>query len=315
MRSGENSGRVLDLRRRLALQGYQLDVSTEFDDSLEEAIRQFQRSRGLPESGRCDAMTWRTVVEAGFSIGERVLYLKRPYFRGDDVAWLQTRLGMLGFDCGRVDGIYAERTRDAVVEFQLNVALPSDGMCGPTTVEELRRVYGRSCEHVHGVRERELLRTSGKSFADAFIAVFSSLTLEAEAELLAGRIRSRGGRAVSLSTDDQSRLALIANGSNVDLVTFLDYSVSGIQVAYYSGFSYVSPAGRRLAEKVVAGLSGVGLPGTVSLRGMTLPILRETRMPGVVLSLDHAHIWMLYGPEIFDAVADAIAEFVVRPAH
>ena len=41
--------------------------------------------------------------------------------RGDDVAALQARLTEMGFDCGRVDGIYGPRTEAAVKEFQKSV--------------------------------------------------------------------------------------------------------------------------------------------------------------------------------------------------
>jgi N-acetylmuramoyl-L-alanine amidase len=45
--------------------------------------------------------------------------------RGDDVAALQSRLTEMGFDCGRVDGIYGELTSGAVKEFQKSVGIAS----------------------------------------------------------------------------------------------------------------------------------------------------------------------------------------------
>ena len=44
--------------------------------------------------------------------------------RGDDVADLQQRLSTLGFDTGRVDGIFGDRTSRALAEFQRNAGLP-----------------------------------------------------------------------------------------------------------------------------------------------------------------------------------------------
>ena len=41
--------------------------------------------------------------------------------RGDDVAELQQDLGALGFDAGRVDGIFGPRTKDALEQFQRNI--------------------------------------------------------------------------------------------------------------------------------------------------------------------------------------------------
>jgi N-acetylmuramoyl-L-alanine amidase len=280
---------------------------------LTEAIEAFQLSRGIPETGECDQITWRSLVEAGFAFGDRVLYFRNPSFRGDDVAWLQERLGNLGFDPGRVDGIFGPRTRDALQDFQSNVALPADGICGGATVDELRRVFGRSSEHIHGVRERQRLRVRKKPLSEASVAVFGSLLLEQQSELLAQRLRTRGARAVAINDGDQSRLATTANTRQLDLVTYFDFSTFGVQVAYYSGFRYTSPAGMLLAEIVSDALEHLGLPIPVSTRGMTLPILRETRMPAVSIAIDHPHHWLILGPEVVEAVAGAIERFLVDP--
>ena len=59
--------------------------------------------------------------------------------RGDDVAELQQRLSALGFDTGRVDGIFGDLTSAALGEFQRNAGLPVDGIAGASTVAELLR--------------------------------------------------------------------------------------------------------------------------------------------------------------------------------
>ncbi|MGC9154457.1 MAG: peptidoglycan-binding protein [Ferrimicrobium sp.] len=280
---------------------------------LSDALVAFQSSRGIPETGDCDRITWRSLVEAGFAFGDRVLYLRNPSFRGEDVAWLQERLGNLGFDPGRVDGIFGTRTRDALQDFQSNVALPADGICGGATVDELRRVFGRSTEHIHGVRERQRLRIRTKPLSEASVAILAALPLEQQADLLAQRLRARGAKAVALTDADQSHLATIVNTRELDLVTYFDFSTSGLQVAYYSGFRYTSPAGMLLAQMVADGLSRLELPVMISLRGMTLPILRETRMPAVSIAIDHPHRWLILGPEVVEAVAASIEEFLVNP--
>ncbi len=303
-----------DLRQRLGAAGVDVGELEVFDEGLAAAVKEFQQSRGLIETGVCDAITWLNLVEAGFQIGDRVLYLRSPCFRGDDVTWLQMRLGNLGFDPGRVDGIYGARTRDAVREFQINVCLPDDGIVGRSTVEELMRVFGRSREHIHGVRELELLRHSGKAVGDSSVACFGSLYVEVEAEMLAVRLKALGARAVAYAGNEQSRLAQLANDGGFDLVVYLDYSSNGVHVAYYSGFRYTSPAGKRLAEEVSKGIERLSLPYAVGTRGMTLPILRETRMPVVVVGVADARGWQIYGPEIVGAVSESVAAFITCPA-
>ena len=57
-------------------------------------------------TGRCDELTWTALVEAGWTLGDRLLMITAPNLRGEDVAELQRILARLGFNCGRVDGIF-----------------------------------------------------------------------------------------------------------------------------------------------------------------------------------------------------------------
>jgi peptidoglycan hydrolase-like protein with peptidoglycan-binding domain len=94
------------------------------------AIAGFQQARGLPSTGDCDAATWSALVESSWSLGARLLYLTSPHLRGDDVEQLQIRLARLGFHCGKADGIFGPRTAGGVTDFQQNMGLTVDGICG-----------------------------------------------------------------------------------------------------------------------------------------------------------------------------------------
>jgi len=78
--------------------------------------------------------------EARWQLGERLLYLTRPYLRGDDVAELQVLLAQLGFNPGRIDGIFGPQLDSALSEFQRNCALESSGALTKATLQELIRV-------------------------------------------------------------------------------------------------------------------------------------------------------------------------------
>ncbi len=69
---------------------------------------------------------------------ENVLYLRVPPMRGDDVLYLQKRLGEFGFDSGPADGIFSSAAEVAVTEFQRNAGLNVDGIVGETTLDRLR---------------------------------------------------------------------------------------------------------------------------------------------------------------------------------
>ncbi len=251
-------------------------------------------------------------MEAGYHFGDRVLYLHNPLMRGDDVGELQVRLGSLGFDPGRVDGYFGESTRLALMEFQANLALPADGICGPSTIDELKRLFGRSKEHIHGVREREYLRNRTRSSKELSVVICAVDELASIADLFSLRLRQSGVTSSSLHDTDQSTLAQIANSLRGDVSIHLDFSTSGAQLAYYSGFSYSSPGGEQLAKFLARNYAHL-LPTTLTLKGMTLPILRETKMLTVAVQLSPASIWVATAPQLAEATVQAILDFTNNP--
>ena len=111
-----------------------------FDGEVEAAVRAFQQNRGLSVSGFIDNTTEVALEEARWKLGDRSLSLQNPMMRGDDVATLQNRLVDMGFDPGRVDGIYGPLTEKALRDFQKSVGVTIDGICGPGTVIALMRL-------------------------------------------------------------------------------------------------------------------------------------------------------------------------------
>jgi peptidoglycan hydrolase-like protein with peptidoglycan-binding domain len=108
------------------------------------AVRTFQRDHRFDEDGEVGPLTWAALVDATFTLGDRLLYLRLPYLHGADVRTLQVALNALGFGCGDVDGIFGAYSERAVRDFQSNAALAPDGIAGPDTVralEGLRHVW------------------------------------------------------------------------------------------------------------------------------------------------------------------------------
>lgn len=56
---------------------------------------------------------------------------------GNDVKFLQQKLKGLGFDPGKIDGIFGQLTTDAVERFQRSARLEVDGVVGPKTMKSL----------------------------------------------------------------------------------------------------------------------------------------------------------------------------------
>ena len=117
------------------------DWDATFDASVDAAVRAFQQQRGLIADGVVGLSTWRRLDGARWGLGDRVLrYGTRHMQNGDDVTALQQRLFDLGFDPGRIDGVFGPDTEHGLKELQRNLGIPSDGLCGPVTFRALERL-------------------------------------------------------------------------------------------------------------------------------------------------------------------------------
>ncbi|MHB8706509.1 MAG: peptidoglycan-binding domain-containing protein [Coriobacteriia bacterium] len=140
---GARGPAVEDIQQRLLRLGYELGpsgVDGVFLGMTLEAVRAFQHGLALNEDGVVGPQTWAALVDATFTLGDRLLYLKYPYFHGSDVRTLQGALNVLGFACGSSDGIFGAFTERAVREFQLNTGQPADGIVGSETVRSVLRL-------------------------------------------------------------------------------------------------------------------------------------------------------------------------------
>lgn len=57
--------------------------------------------------------------------------------KGDIIRQLQARLKQLGYDPGPLDGVYSDKMKEAVIEFQHHNQLETDGVVGPKTLQAL----------------------------------------------------------------------------------------------------------------------------------------------------------------------------------
>lgn len=291
-RRGDSGEAIRDIQDRLAALGFPTapDPPGVFGGSTEGAVRAFQESRHLATDGLVGQETWRTLVDAGFRLGDRLLYYRLPMLHGDDVTTLQQELNALGFDAGIVDGIFGPQTLRALLDFQENRGMAEDGVAGTRTLSELSlmvratRKMGR-----HVVREREWLRALPTQIAGqrVFLDPFCRDDHEAETSWVAaaaaatvlGELGAHPVLSRSADTRPHERhRARQANEVAADMVIAFALPRTDVPGVYFfaSPLSH-SEAGEELAAQIAGrlGLSAVG-------RVMT--ILQETRSPAIVVA-------------------------------
>jgi N-acetylmuramoyl-L-alanine amidase len=314
---GQRGEAVRDLQRRLIAAGFGPSRADwgYYCQETEASVSSFQEARGLPADGICDRLTWTALVEASWELGDRTLYLRAPNLRGDDVAELQRQLGRLGFDPGRVDGIFGPTTGAALAEFQRNVELtPADGICGAETVRALHRLSGRAVAGpaVQMVREYERLSHGERTLLGRRVVVGQLGGLAKLARTLARALRVAGSSVLVLDDPDGARQAAAANRFRADVYLGLTTADAG-RIAFYATADFESLGGHQLAEQLHDELILV-LPVPVAAPlGMRLPVLRETKMPAVLLELGPTRPVVDESPAVAAAVARALARWVAAP--
>lgn len=339
---------VRDVQSRLTTLGYscELDDPALFGKGTQAAVCAFQQSRGLTANGVVNDETWRTLVEAGRSLGDRRLYLTEPLLRGDDVRELQDRLNRLGFDAGYVDGVFGRQTAAAIREFQMNVGLRVDGIAGREVFEGLRRLHRHhQSAAAISVREREALRQAPlrSSLAGARILldaghgpddpgvtsrddVSEQLICWQITNRLEGRLLARGVHTIlsrgPRTTPSPSERARLANAEGVDLILSVHLngldspSARGAAAYYFGSASFVSEAGRRLADLVADSVAAhTGTPHCRT-HPTAIALLRESRAPAVMVEpgfLTHPTEGAeLQEPDHQEAIADALTDALAR---
>ncbi len=315
-RVGDSGEPIRDIQGRLSSLGFDCspDPRGEFRDGTAIAVISFQQVRGLDPDGIVGSDTWRSLYEAGFRLGDRILYHRRPMLRGDDVEELQRRLNALGFDAGKVDGIFGPDTARAMIDFQTNRGMPVDGTAGPEVIAELQSV-GKASRKTgrEAVREREWMRNLPHSLVGSRACFDPSCRDDQEAaaawamasasarifQVLGGRpLFSRG---VDIFSTESIR-ARRANRMGADLIVSLRLPQADEPGVYFFASAMSrSDAGALLAASIASRLD---LP----IGGRATPILKHTRSPAVIV----AHPTL--GPEHAKGLVAGINGFFVDAA-
>ena len=303
---GDRGEPVRDIQRRLTGLGFPVEADGTYGQQTVAVVVQFQESRGLPADGIVGPETWSALVEAGFRLGDRMLYRRSPMMRGDDVSRLQRSLGSLGFDAGKVAGLFGPATRRALLDFQRNRGMAEDGIAGREVVEELLLMAKATDKPGREeVRDHAWIDSLPRPIAGARIyidpnggdpgAVAATWDV---ATHLSSELQFAGARALlsrSIDTFPTERLrAGRANRLDVQIVISITVPSDGTEGVFYFGTPLsTSEAGRTVARHLASSLGVDPLPRAV-------PILKETRSPAVVVAVANPE------PDLGTAVGRAI---------
>jgi N-acetylmuramoyl-L-alanine amidase len=277
-----------------------------FDAETVALVEAFQRSRGLPLTGVVDLTTWERLEEARWQLGQRLLYLTRPQLRGDDVAELQVLLAQLGFNPGRIDGIFGTVSSGALCEFQRNCALEPCGTLTKASLLALRRVRATSAN-------RSLV-TDARDLAGFDPLRIGSVLLCGEGPMVQGLARSLGDAdlvRVLLDTT-QEEAAYAANTHDVALVLSFQTleHVDGIHLHYWANYRSHSHRGEILASSLASFLAHLPDVPRVEVTGMALPILRETSM--TTIHVEHGNISEQVLHQVITALEGVVEQVIHR---
>lgn len=345
-RRGDDGPAVAEVQAALTALGLLAAAPEEavFDAATDRAVREFQQRRGLSVDGLVGAETYGALAAARWKLGDRLLSLAtRPYV-GDDVAALQERLLELGFDAGRADGVFGERTATALRSLQREYGLVPDGTCGPQTLRALKQL-GRKVVggRPHALRETEALYRSGVSLAGKVVvldpghggadrgardgatdeaAIVEDLAARLEGRLSAVGVRTLLTRGADTCPTDAERAAF-ANEAGADVVLSLHVdrstspSANGIASYHFgTGTGTTSTVGEKLASLVQREV--VARTGLLDCRvhEKTWELLRLTRMPAVRIEVGHLtsadDAERLADPGFRDTVAEGVLVGVQR---
>lgn len=289
---GDEGAPVRDIQNRLEALGHDCtpDVKGLFGRGTKMAVLSFQKAKGLDADGIVGPDTWRSLYEAGYRLGDRLVFMRRPMIRGEDVSELQSRLNSLGFDAGKVDGIFGPDTERAVTEFQQNRNLAEDGRVGPEVVTEIELVSrGDPKEGRDAIREREWLRLLPPTLAGTRVYLDPGCRDDEEsaraweaATNAATAIKGSGGIPLLSRSQDTTLPERVrvrrANRLGSDIIVAFRVSREDEDSVFYFGSEHSSSAaGEELARAIASAMGG-----RVEARASS--ILKETRAPTAVIA-------------------------------
>lgn len=134
-----------------------IEITGNFDENMSDVVKSFQSQFGLDADGIIGPKTWSKLYEIYKSIEPYILtgsgdFIKYPGYlikkgkKGEDVRLIQEWLNEIHkkyqfIPQVSVDGVFGEKTKEAIMIFQRWQGLIADGIVGPLTWDKLYEIY------------------------------------------------------------------------------------------------------------------------------------------------------------------------------
>jgi peptidoglycan hydrolase-like protein with peptidoglycan-binding domain len=158
---------VRDVQRQLKAQGfYPGAIDGDLGSQTATALRAYQRSYRLPETGRLDDTTLQSLLPERSEVSRTPEVSRAPVMPRSPVDLsnretfrdAQRQLKALGFDPGSTDGTFGPQTEAALRAYQHSYRLPETGRLDETTARSLLREQFETARAPANLSNREVVR-------------------------------------------------------------------------------------------------------------------------------------------------------------
>ncbi len=174
---GAKGAHVANVQKHLVAAGFSPKRTTGvFDERTAGALKAFQAKSGLKATGTVDAKTWKALQKSFILTKSSASPAQKLYERSGAVKASEALLKKLGFNPGKVDGLFDKSTLKAVRAFERTQGMKVDGAIGTNQLAKMKQLS----KGVTLSQLRSIMPTLPLSKAKAYLPLLNRAMAEAK---------------------------------------------------------------------------------------------------------------------------------------